>query len=206
MAASRRSPTVRHRRLIAELSRLREASGKSRQEVADLVGTTDVTLWRHETGLSRPSPADVAALLEIYGVVGDARGELLEMAREARKRGWWHPFPPHAQAGVRLLHRAGGRGLGPAHLPSPGRSRSAPDQGVRPGGHRGHDHDRRRAQGGAGDGARGRESGLVHAGGGGDGLRAGRGGRTGRLPHAQAGAAHPPGRSDPAGPPCSTRR
>ncbi|WP_344935478.1 helix-turn-helix transcriptional regulator [Sphaerisporangium flaviroseum] len=92
MSAARRSPTARHRRLIAELRRLRAASGKSRQEVAALVGTTDITLWRHETGLSRPTPADVAALLEVYGLAGEARGTLLEMAREARKRGWWHRY------------------------------------------------------------------------------------------------------------------
>ncbi|MEU8270922.1 helix-turn-helix transcriptional regulator [Sphaerisporangium sp. NPDC049002] len=90
MTARRRSPTARHRRLVAELRGLREASAKSRQEVAELVGTTDITLWRYETGLTRPAPADVAALLEVYGVAGEARGELLEMAREARKRGWWH--------------------------------------------------------------------------------------------------------------------
>ncbi|MEV7965594.1 helix-turn-helix transcriptional regulator [Sphaerisporangium sp. NPDC088356] len=90
MTAPRRSPTARHRRLVAELRGLREASAKSRQEVAELVGTTDITLWRYETGLTRPAPADVAALLEVYGVAGEARGQLLEMAREARKRGWWH--------------------------------------------------------------------------------------------------------------------
>ncbi len=90
MTAPRRSPTARHRRLVAELRGLREASAKSRQEVAELVGTTDITLWRYETGLTRPAPADVAALLEVYGVAGEARGELLEMARQARKRGWWH--------------------------------------------------------------------------------------------------------------------
>lgn len=88
--ATRRSPTARHRRLIAELNRLREQSGRSRAEVADLIGTTDTTIWRYETGLSRPKPTDVAALLEVYGVTGPDRDELLLMAREARKRGWWH--------------------------------------------------------------------------------------------------------------------
>lgn len=29
-------------------------------------------------------------MLDVYGVQGAERDELLEMARDARKRGWWH--------------------------------------------------------------------------------------------------------------------
>ncbi|MFC4056989.1 helix-turn-helix domain-containing protein [Planomonospora corallina] len=75
---------------MAELNRLRESSGLSRVEVADRIGSTDTTIWRYETGLSRPKPSDVAALTEVYGVTGRERDSLVEMAREARKRGWWH--------------------------------------------------------------------------------------------------------------------
>ncbi|GHH64132.1 transcriptional regulator [Streptosporangium violaceochromogenes] len=88
--ASRRSPTARHRRLMAELNRLRENSGLSRVEVAERIGSTDTTLWRYETGLSRPRPSDVSVLTEVYGVTGEARDSLIQMAREARRRGWWH--------------------------------------------------------------------------------------------------------------------
>lgn len=88
----RKSPTARHRRLMSELNRLRDVSGLSRAEVAERIGTTDTTVWRYETGLTRPKVSDVAALLDVYGVTGDARDELLEGAREARKRGWWHRY------------------------------------------------------------------------------------------------------------------
>ncbi len=88
--AARPSPTARHRRLMAELSRLRNDSGLSRAEVADRVGITDSTLWRYETGMTRPKPGDVAILLDVYGVHGAEREELIEMAKHARKRGWWH--------------------------------------------------------------------------------------------------------------------
>lgn len=88
--AARLSPTARQRRLMAELVRLREGAGLSRAQVAERVGTTDSTLWRYETGTTRPKPGDVAILLDVYGVQGAEREELIEMAKHARKRGWWH--------------------------------------------------------------------------------------------------------------------
>ena len=88
--ATRPSPTARQRRLMAELNRLRTDVGLSRAEVAQRVGLTDSTLWRYETGMTRPKPGDVAILLDVYGVQGTEREELIEMAKHARKRGWWH--------------------------------------------------------------------------------------------------------------------
>ena len=88
--AVRLSPTARQRRLMAELNRLRASSGLSRAEVAERIGITDSTLWRYETGMTRPKPGDVAILLDVYGVQGAERNELIEMAKHARKRGWWH--------------------------------------------------------------------------------------------------------------------
>lgn len=87
---TRKSPTARHRRLIAELGRLRERSGLARAQVAERIGTTDTTVWRYESGLSRPKVSDVIALLEVYGITGAEKAELIDLAREARKRGWWH--------------------------------------------------------------------------------------------------------------------
>ncbi|MBB5494303.1 helix-turn-helix domain-containing protein [Nocardiopsis exhalans] len=75
---------------MAELTRLRDSSGLSRAQVAERIGITDSTLWRYETGMTRPKPGDVAILLDVYGVHGAEREELIEMAKHARKRGWWH--------------------------------------------------------------------------------------------------------------------
>jgi transcriptional regulator with XRE-family HTH domain len=89
--AERRTPkTARHRRLMAELNRLRLASGLSRAQVAERIGTTDTTIWRYETGLTMPRPSDVGALLEVYGLSGVARDDLIQLAKDARKRGWWY--------------------------------------------------------------------------------------------------------------------
>ena len=47
------------------------------------------TLFRIETGRSRPQPG---TLLELYGVTGAERDGLIQLTREARQPGWWHSF------------------------------------------------------------------------------------------------------------------
>lgn len=89
---SRRSPTARQRRLVHDLRRLREENGLSREEVADRIGSSETSVFRYEKGDSRPQPGVVSAMLDVYGVTGDERDALLEMARDARKRGWWHRY------------------------------------------------------------------------------------------------------------------
>jgi transcriptional regulator with XRE-family HTH domain len=88
--APRRSPTARHRRLMVDLKRLREGQGLTREQVAERIGSSETSIFRYEKGESRPLPAVVAAMLDVYGVQGAERDELLEMARDARMRGWWH--------------------------------------------------------------------------------------------------------------------
>jgi transcriptional regulator with XRE-family HTH domain len=88
--ATRRSPTARHRRLITDLKRLREEHGLSREQLAERIGASETSIFRYEKGDSRPLPGVVGAMLDVYGVQGAERDELLEMARDARKRGWWH--------------------------------------------------------------------------------------------------------------------
>lgn len=90
--ANRTSPTVRRRRLAAELRRLRKESGKNRDEVAEFVGVAPATITKVEGGSATPRVADVALMLELYGVTGDRREVLLTLAREARRRGWWHQY------------------------------------------------------------------------------------------------------------------
>lgn len=86
----RTSPTVRRRRLAAELKRLRKESGKNRDEVATFVGCAPATVTKIEAASSAAPPAYVALMLEMYGVVGERREVLMLLARQARKRGWWH--------------------------------------------------------------------------------------------------------------------
>jgi transcriptional regulator with XRE-family HTH domain len=86
------NPTLRGRRLAVELLRHREASGLSREEAARQLEWSTSTIFRIETGRSRPQPGNVRALLDLYGVTGTERDGLIKLAREARQPGWWHSF------------------------------------------------------------------------------------------------------------------
>jgi transcriptional regulator with XRE-family HTH domain len=88
----RSSPTVRRRRLAAELRKLRKESGKTREQVAEFVGCSPVTVTRIESGQSAPRLADTARMLELYGVTGERREVLMTLCGEARRRGWWHQY------------------------------------------------------------------------------------------------------------------
>jgi transcriptional regulator with XRE-family HTH domain len=89
---SRRSPTVRRRRLGLELRRLREAAGITIEVVADRLECSSSKISRIETGHSGASPRDVRDMLAVYGVHGPAAEELVQVAREARQKGWWHLY------------------------------------------------------------------------------------------------------------------
>lgn len=86
------NPTLRARRLALELLRRREAAGFTREEAARQLEWSTSTIFRIETGRSRPQPGNVRVLLELYGVGGPERDGLIRLAREARQPGWWHSF------------------------------------------------------------------------------------------------------------------
>jgi transcriptional regulator with XRE-family HTH domain len=86
------NPTLRGRRLALELLRRREAVGLTREEAARQLEWSTSTIFRIETGRSRPQPGNVRVLLELYGVTGPERDGLIRLSREARQPGWWHSF------------------------------------------------------------------------------------------------------------------
>ena len=88
----RRSPTVRRRRLGFELRRWREHAGVTIDYVADRLECSASKISRIETGHTSATPRDVRDMLEIYGVTGGASDELVQIARDARQKGWWHPY------------------------------------------------------------------------------------------------------------------
>jgi transcriptional regulator with XRE-family HTH domain len=88
----RRSPTIRRRRLGAELRRRRESAGVTIESVADKMECSASKISRIETGHTSATPRDVRDMLGIYGVAGDECEELVQIAREARQKGWWHPY------------------------------------------------------------------------------------------------------------------
>lgn len=87
-----RSPTIRRRRLGVELRRHREAAGITIDMVADRLGCSTSKVSRIETGHTSASPSDVQLILDIYGVNDAVKRELVQIAREARQKGWWHPY------------------------------------------------------------------------------------------------------------------
>jgi transcriptional regulator with XRE-family HTH domain len=86
------SPTVRRRRLAAELRRLRETSELTIDEVGEKLECSASKISRIETGHVGVTPRDVRDMLEVYGIADDEREALVQLAREARKKGWWHSY------------------------------------------------------------------------------------------------------------------
>ncbi|MEP7026503.1 MAG: helix-turn-helix transcriptional regulator [Actinomycetota bacterium] len=90
--ATEQSPTVRRRRLALELRRLREAARLTCEEVAEHLECSASKISRVETGRVSVSPRDVRDMLEIYGVSGQERDSLVQLARDSRQKGWWHAY------------------------------------------------------------------------------------------------------------------
>ncbi len=91
MAASP-SPTVRRKRLGIELRRLRENARLTCEDVGQRLDCSGTRISRMETGRISVRPGDVRELLEVYGVLGDEADALVQLAREARRKGWWHTY------------------------------------------------------------------------------------------------------------------
>lgn len=90
----RHSPTLRRRRLSAEIRRLRDEAGLSSVEVTKRLDWSSGKLTRFERGeWKRPNPRDVQDLCDVYGVTDARRREyLIQLARDGRLKGWWDPY------------------------------------------------------------------------------------------------------------------
>lgn len=91
MARQRHSPTVRLRRLAAELKGLRDAAGLTQEDVSERTGKDRSTLYRLENAQQRPQRSTLIQLLDLYGAGQEQRAELLTLLREAGQRGWMQP-------------------------------------------------------------------------------------------------------------------
>jgi len=87
-----KSPTVRRRRLVNELRRLREAAGLTIEEVAEKLECSASKVSRIETGRVGAGPRDVRDMLGLYGVDSAQVDELVQLAREARRKAWWTAY------------------------------------------------------------------------------------------------------------------
>lgn len=85
--------TVRRILLGAQLRRLREASGITREDAGYTIRASESKISRLELGRVSFKERDVVDLLSLYGVDDPAEREaLLSLAREANAPGWWHTY------------------------------------------------------------------------------------------------------------------
>ncbi|GAA2705966.1 helix-turn-helix transcriptional regulator [Micromonospora olivasterospora] len=86
-------PTVLRMLLGAQLRRLREASGVTRESAGWEIRASESKISRMELGRVGFKERDVADLLTLYGVVDpDEREAMLKLARDANNPGWWHRY------------------------------------------------------------------------------------------------------------------
>ncbi|WP_019631522.1 helix-turn-helix domain-containing protein [Actinomadura atramentaria] len=85
-------PTIRGRRLARELRALREERGMTGAEAAALLGWDGGKLSRIETAKVRVTVGEVMEICEEYKIEGEQRANLIQLARDARKQGWWQPY------------------------------------------------------------------------------------------------------------------
>ena len=86
------SPTVRRRRLAAELRGIREDKGKSGDSVAAALRWSPSKISRYERARTGLRPQEVARLLDYYQITGPRRALLLGLAEDAAQKGWWEEF------------------------------------------------------------------------------------------------------------------
>src|ERR1700751_3392164 len=83
------SPTVRRRRLAAELRGIRESKGKSGDTVAAALKWSPSKISRYERARTGLRPQEVERLLAYYEITGPRRALLLGLAEDAAQKGWW---------------------------------------------------------------------------------------------------------------------
>jgi transcriptional regulator with XRE-family HTH domain len=104
------SPTVRRRRLAAELRGIRESKGMSGDAVAAALKWSPSKISRYERARTGLQPREVERLLDYYEVTGSRRTLLLALAKDAAQKGWWEQFAdslgPDYQEFIGLEHEA----------------------------------------------------------------------------------------------------
>jgi transcriptional regulator with XRE-family HTH domain len=91
---ARSSPTVKRRRLAAELRRLRESADLTIDDVAARLEWSTAKISRIENARTSVLPRDVKFLLTTYGMDEQAEAweVLVTLARESRQKGWWQQY------------------------------------------------------------------------------------------------------------------
>ncbi|MHC5906125.1 helix-turn-helix domain-containing protein [Streptomyces sp. S6] len=90
---ARPRPTVRRRRLGAELKRLHEEARVSMDDAGEHIDGDKTKISRIENGRQGIRPLEIKALLALFGVQDEkVQTALLTLAREAKQKGWWRQY------------------------------------------------------------------------------------------------------------------
>ena len=127
--ASSGSPTVRRRELGALLRAHRTRNGWTAEQVAGRLEFSASKVSRLETGQRGASARDIRDLCELYGVDGQERQHLMDLASEGKQRAWWQPLGLPYSTYVGLEAEAAsisdyGLGIMPGLLQTPDYARS----------------------------------------------------------------------------------
>jgi transcriptional regulator with XRE-family HTH domain len=85
--------SLRRRRVVGALRRMRAEAGLTMAQVVDLTGFSQSKLSRIENLEIGVTGDDTRTLCEAYGVDRGTTDALAELARRGRRRGWWQDYP-----------------------------------------------------------------------------------------------------------------
>jgi len=89
---SSEGPTVLRILLGSHLRRLREARGVTAKQAASTIRASESKISRIELGRNAIREIDVLDLLTLYGVDPHEREQLLSLAEQSNRPGWWHRY------------------------------------------------------------------------------------------------------------------
>ncbi|HEX5496689.1 MAG TPA: helix-turn-helix transcriptional regulator, partial [Mycobacteriales bacterium] len=79
-------PIFRRRQVGTRLRGLRESAGKSLDDVASYLDCSAAKVSRIETGRLLARIPDVRHMLDLYGITGTPRDDLLDLVRQSRQK------------------------------------------------------------------------------------------------------------------------
>lgn len=96
------SPSVRRRRISAQLRHYREEKGLTATQAGEALGWPQQKISKIESGEQKRMPAaELDALLDLYGAKATGvRAALHECARLAKQRGWWSKYKDVLPSGL----------------------------------------------------------------------------------------------------------
>ena len=97
-----RGTAVIHKRLGAELRKMREDRGLRLDQVADELQVSPSTVSRLETGHTMPKVWEVRALASFYQVEPEVETRLIEWANALKAGEWWRPIAKSLQDDIQF--------------------------------------------------------------------------------------------------------